>query len=98
MPTDHAPDEWFIPFKSEGKIEERLVYDFDLGVALARSNDVFDHDRVGCIAVDILLARFDRKMTTDPFNYERRENGLLLVDEDILATKTRSLPCASSLK
>src|SRR6266542_309481 len=33
------------------------------------------------LAIDILVARSDRKMASNPYSYERRENGLLFVDD-----------------
>jgi hypothetical protein len=79
-------------YRSEGRIEERLTYDFDLGTVLKRSNDVFRHDRLGEIPVDILVVRSDRKMTSDPYNYERRENGLLFVDDNDAVLDLTLLP------
>jgi hypothetical protein len=69
-------------YRTGGWLEERLRYDFDLGTVLLRSADVFVHPRIGKVPIDILVARSDRRMGYDPFNYERRENGLLFVDDD----------------
>ncbi len=79
-------------FRTGGWLEERLSYDFDLGTVLLRSTDQFQHPRVGKIPVDILLARSDRRMPYDPFNYERRENGLLFVDDDDAVLDLTLLP------
>ena len=79
-------------FRSDGLIEERLMYDFDLGTVIKRSHDTFRHERLGDIPVDILVARSDRKMTYDPTNYERRENGLLFVDDDDAVLDLTLLP------
>ncbi len=80
-------------YRSEGWMREgeRLTYDFDLGNVLKRSRDVLRHDRLGEIPVDILVARSDRKMTTD-YNYERRENGLLFVDDNDAVLDLTLLP------
>lgn len=79
-------------FRSDGWYEERLTYDFDLGTVLLRTHDVFEHDRLGKIPVDILVARSDRKMTYDPVNYDRRENGLVFVDDDDAVLDLTLLP------
>ncbi len=68
-------------FRSDGSFEDRLTYDFDLGTVLKQVTDNFRHPRLGDIPINILVARSDRKMIYDPFNYGRRENGLLFVDE-----------------
>lgn len=77
--------------RTEGWIEERLAYDFDLGTVLAVKQDVFRHERVGEIPVDLLVARSERKMVYDP-GYERRENGLLVVDDDDAVLDLTLLP------
>ena len=79
-------------YRTGGWIEERLSYDFDLGTVLLRSTDHFQHPKVGKIPVDILVARSDRRMVYDPFNYERRENGLLFVDDDDAVLDLTLLP------
>jgi hypothetical protein len=78
-------------YTSKGLTEERLTHDFDLGTVLKRFHDVFRHDRLGEIPVDILVARSDRKMTAD-YNYERRENGLLFVDDNDAVLDLTLLP------
>lgn len=80
-------------YRTEGWTdEERLTYDFDLGSVIARSHDMFWHERLGKIDVDILVARSERKMTSDPSNYERRENGLLFVDDNDAVLDLTLLP------
>jgi hypothetical protein len=79
-------------YRSEGLIGERLTYDFDLGIVLKRARPVFRHERLGEIPVDILVARSDRKMTYDPYNYDRRENGLLFVDDSDAVLDLTLLP------
>lgn len=79
-------------YRSEGMNEDRMTYDFDLGTVLFRKSDVFRHERIGEIPVDILVARSERKMVYDPANYERRENGLLFVDEDDAVLDLTLLP------
>jgi len=78
-------------YTSKGRMEEPLTYDFDLGNVLKRSHDVFRHDRLGEIPMDILVARSDRRMTSD-YNYERRENGLLFVDDNDAVLDLTLLP------
>jgi hypothetical protein len=79
-------------YRSEGLAEDRLTYDFPLGTVLARCDDVFRHDRVGEIPVAILVARADERMTSDPYNYERRESGLLFVDDNDAVLDLTLLP------
>lgn len=79
-------------YRTEGWIEERLTYDFDLGNVLKRSHDVFRHERLGEVPVDILVARSDRKMMSEPYSYERRENGLLFVDDNDAVLDLTLLP------
>ena len=79
-------------YRTEGKFTDRLTYDFDIGTVLKRSKDIFRDDRLGEIPVDILVARSNRKMTNDPFNYERRENGLLFVDDNDAVLDLTLLP------
>jgi hypothetical protein len=79
-------------FRSEGKFEERMVYDFDLGTVLLRESDVFRDAKLGDIPVDIMVARSDRKMTSDPVSYERRECGLLFVDDNDAVLDLTLLP------
>ena len=79
-------------FRSEGLREEELIYDFDLGTVLYRDGDVFNHARVGEVPVEILVARSDRKMIYDPYRYERRENGLLFVDDNDAVLDLTLLP------
>jgi hypothetical protein len=79
-------------YRTEGKFTDRLTYDFDVGTVLKRSEDIFRDDRLGEIPVDILVARSNRKMTNDPFNYERRENGLLFVDDNDAVLDLTLLP------
>jgi len=79
-------------YRSEGMIEERMTHDFDLGTVLLRKKEVFRHERVGEVPVDIFVARSDRKMVYDPVNYERRENGLLFIDDDDAVLDLTLLP------
>lgn len=79
-------------YRTSGWIEERLAYDFDLGTVLLREQVQFQHPRVGKIPVDILVARSDRRMPYDPVNRERRENGLLFVDDDDAVLDLTLLP------
>jgi hypothetical protein len=79
-------------YRTDGWIEEPLTYDFDLGTVIKRCDDVFRHERLGEIPVNILIARSDRKMTVEPYNYERRENGLLFVDDNDAVLDLTLLP------
>jgi len=90
--ADHAMRVLVRRYRTGGWVEERLGYDFDLGTVLLRTSDVFQHPRIGKIPVDILVARSDRRMAYDPFNYERRENGLLIVDDDDAVLDLTLLP------
>ena len=79
-------------YRTDGWIEEPLTYDFDLGTVIKRVDDVFRHERLGEIPVNILIARSDRKMTVEPYNYERRENGLLFIDDNDAVLDLTLLP------
>ncbi len=78
-------------YQTEGWIKDRLAYDFDLGTVLKRSHEIFRHERLGEIPVDILVARSDRKMKFDP-SYDRRENGLLFVEDNDAVLDLTLLP------
>ena len=79
-------------YRSEGCLENELTYDFPLGTVLARCDDVFRHDRLGEIPMAILVARSDERMTSDPYSYERRESGLLFVDDNDAVLDLTLLP------
>ncbi|HZT29206.1 MAG TPA: hypothetical protein VFA33_04945 [Bryobacteraceae bacterium] len=79
-------------FRSEGWVEDELTYDFPLGTVLARLDDVFQHERLGNIPMAILVARSDEPMTSDSYSYERRESGLLFVDDNDAVLDLTLLP------
>ena len=79
-------------YRSEGLAEDRLTYDFPLGTVLARCKDIFRDNRLGEIPIAILVARADERMKSDPYGYERREGGLLFVDDNDAVLDLTLLP------
>lgn len=69
-----------------------LSYDFPVGKVLAREHDELDLKELGKLPVEILVARSDVSLMTDPTNIERRENGLLFVDDNDAVLDLTLLP------
>ena len=78
--------------RSDGKHSDVLRYDFPLGVVLGRFDDLLDLGELGKLPVNILVARSDVPLETDPENIERRENGLLFVDDNDAVLDLTLLP------
>jgi hypothetical protein len=68
--------------RADGSHSDRLNYDFPIGSVLSRIDDEIDLGTDGKYPVNILVARSDVPLESDPINIERRENGLLFVDEN----------------
>lgn len=78
--------------RADGTRSDTLKYDFPLGVVVARSNDQVDLEELGKLPIDILVARSDVPLESDAVNIERRENGLLFVDENDAVLDLTLLP------
>ncbi len=68
-------------FRADGVYESDLRYDFPVGTVLGRFDDKLDVGRGQSYPINILVARSDEPLQVDTVNVERRENGLLFVDE-----------------
>lgn len=79
-------------FRADGKYETTLSYDFPIGTVVGRFNDKLDLDEDGSYSIDILVARSDEPLQSDAINIERRENGLLFVDENDAVLDLTLLP------
>jgi hypothetical protein len=69
-----------------------LKYDFPLGEVLGRFDDMLDLKTLGQLPVSILVARSDVPLETDPMHIDRRENGLLFVDDNDAVLDLTLLP------
>lgn len=78
--------------RSDGKHSDLLRYDFPLGVVLGRFDDTLDLGGLGKLPINILVARSDVPLETDPENIERRENGLLFIDDNDAVLDLTLLP------
>jgi hypothetical protein len=67
--------------RSGGHYTDRISYDFPIGTVIGRFDDELDLGTDGKYKVEILLARSDQPLQSDPTSIERRENGLLFVDD-----------------
>ena len=77
---------------SQGVLRGTLRYDFPVGKILLRVSDKLDLGEFGSLPVEILVARSDVELATDPVNIERRENGLLFVDDNDAVLDLTLLP------
>ena len=68
--------------RQDGVHTDNLRYDFPIGTVLGRFRDTLDVSGYGRLPIDIMVARADVPLVADPDNVERRENGLLFVDEN----------------
>jgi hypothetical protein len=78
--------------RAAGHYEDPLSYDFPIGVVTGKFSDELDLDKDGHFPVDILVSRSDQPLQTDPANIDRRENGLLFVDENDAVLDLTLLP------
>src|SRR6202035_1962616 len=66
--------------------------DFPIGVVVGRSDDELDLKYLGKLPINILVARSDVALESDAINIERREYGLLFVDENDAVLDLTLLP------
>jgi hypothetical protein len=78
--------------RSGGEHIDPLSYDFPIGTVMARVTDVLDLGKDGALPVDILVARSDEPLQSDPVHIDRRENGLLFVDDNDAVMDLTLLP------
>ena len=78
--------------RAGGRYENPLTYDFPIGLVLGRFSDTLSLGEEGDFAVDILLVRSEQALQTDPINIDRRENGLLFVDDNDAVLDLTLLP------
>jgi hypothetical protein len=78
--------------RAGGLYENPLSYDFPIGVVVGRFSDTLSLGDDGTFPVDILLVRSEQALQTDPVNIDRRENGLLFVDDNDAVLDLTLLP------
>lgn len=78
--------------RADGTHSDPLTYDFPIGTVLGRFDDLLDLGADGKLPVSILVARSDVPLESDPINIERRENGLLFVDDNDAVMDLTLLP------
>ena len=69
-----------------------LAYDFPIGTVLERATDKLDLGKDGSLPVHVLIARSDQPLQSDPLHIDRRENGLLFVDDNDAVMDLTLLP------
>lgn len=69
-------------YRADGVYESPLRYDFPVGTVLGRFDDKLDLGKGKSYPINIFVARSDEPLQADTLNIERRENGLLFVDEN----------------
>jgi len=78
--------------RADGEHADALSYDFPIGSVVGRFDDSLDLGKLGKHPVSILVARSDVALESDPVNIDRRENGLLFVDENDAVLDLTLLP------
>lgn len=78
--------------RAAGKHTDVLSFDFPLGTVVGRVDDVLELKGFEPIDVNILVARSDVALDADPINIDRRENGLLFVDDNDAVLDLTLLP------
>ncbi len=78
--------------RAGGDHTDPLSYDFPIGTVLARITDSLDLGKDGSLPVDILVARSEDALQSDPVHIDRRENGLLFVDDNDAVMDLTLLP------
>src|SRR5262249_2020057 len=78
--------------RADGDHSDALTYDFPIGSVVGRFDDTLDLGKLGKLPVSILVARSDVALENDPVNIDRRENGLLFVDENDAVLDLTLLP------
>jgi archaellum component FlaG (FlaF/FlaG flagellin family) len=69
-------------FRADSVYESDLQYDFPVGTVLGHFDDNLDVGGERRYPINIFVARSDEPLQSDTLNIERRENGLLFVDEN----------------
>lgn len=78
--------------RAGGDHTDPLSYDFPIGTVLAQISDSLDLGKDGSLPVDILVARSEDALQSDPVHIDRRENGLLFVDDNDAVMDLTLLP------
>jgi hypothetical protein len=78
--------------RADGEHVGMLNYDFPLGEVVGRTDDVLDLQSLGSLGVNIFVVRSDVALETDPIHLDRRENGLLFVDDNDAVLDLTLLP------
>jgi hypothetical protein len=78
--------------RASGSVSGTLIYDFPVGRVLLREHAELDLKEFGRLPIDMLVARSEVALVTDPANIERRENGLLFVDDNDAVLDLTLLP------
>ncbi|HDZ21509.1 hypothetical protein LCGC14_0124390 [marine sediment metagenome] len=69
-------------YRTSGHQADRLVYDFPVGQVVLRAKDRLHCEDGSVLAVDMLVARAEDPLPSHPSSREKRQNGLLFVDEN----------------
>lgn len=75
-----------------GVYRDRAEHDFPRGVVIGRFSDTLTLPDAPGLPVDILVARADEALQSDPIHTDRRENGLLFVDDNDAVMDMTLLP------
>ncbi|MHB1220289.1 MAG: hypothetical protein ACYC1L_19050 [Alphaproteobacteria bacterium] len=78
--------------RADGDHTGILKYDFPLGEVIGKAEDILDLGYLGKLPVSIFVARSDVPLETDPMHLDRRENGLLFVDDNDAVLDLTLLP------
>ncbi|KKL66333.1 hypothetical protein LCGC14_2146040, partial [marine sediment metagenome] len=78
--------------RAAGIQSDRLQHDFPIGTVVGAFSDAVNLGKDGKLPVSILVARADTPLHDDPTNRERRDNGLLFVDENDAVLDLTLLP------
>lgn len=78
--------------RADGEHSDPLKYDFPIGTVICRVDDAVDMGALGRLTVNLLVARSDVPLENDPVNIERRENGLLFIDDNDAVLDITLLP------
>lgn len=78
--------------RKAGEFVSSVDYDFPIGTVLGCFNEKVDFGPDGLFDLDVLVARSDEPLQTDPVRIDQRENGLLFVDENDAVLDLTLLP------
>ncbi|MGA2272769.1 MAG: hypothetical protein ABSH00_04380 [Bryobacteraceae bacterium] len=81
-----------IRHRADGSHASTLSYDLPIGTVVGRGTDALQTEGHGQLPVDILVARADVPLEGDPDHIDRRENGLLFVDDNDAVLDLTLLP------